>query len=523
MTATSNPVWVREDASRRVYWGETHGHCGFGEGQGTPTAFFEFGRDDSRLDFLTITEHDALTDDGEWRKLDQLVRRVQRRREVRHFPRLRVVGAAAAGRPSQRDLPPPRAPSHRAPGVSRCCRCSTRGCAPRTTSTTCSSFRTPTTPATGRATIPKLEKLVEVSSLHGTFEWFGNLYLKSGFEVGFVGGSDDHRTNPGMPLALPRPFMTQRSGIGARVGEREDAPTRSSTRSRASRPMPPPASGSSSTPRSTGTRWGRASPTRRGGGSKRRSRAPARSITSTWSRTGRWRSAATISAAALEPQVDDPGRVRVVVRGLLPARSRQPAAAAGVDGDARGHGRAPARRRVPGFDNAYSEFARRDPNEPEPRRVPHPDARPHGHAAARARRRRAADRGPLPSRADDGDRIEGGQRPRANEEMPAADFELRLERSRRRPDRASVPGRPAHRSHRDPGDRSRGAARSELRVHRPHRGGAWRLLLCPRHAARRQPGVLEPVLGGRLRPPAGHAVADHRPARRKRARSRAVD
>ena len=28
---------------------------------------------------------------------------------------------------------------------------------------------------------PKLEKLVEVSSLHGTFEWFGNLYLKSGF------------------------------------------------------------------------------------------------------------------------------------------------------------------------------------------------------------------------------------------------------------------------------------------------------------------------------------------------------
>ena len=74
MTATSNPVWVRQDAGRRVYWGETHGHCGFGEGQGTPTAFFEFGRDDSRLDFLTVTEHDALTDDGEWRQLDQLVR-----------------------------------------------------------------------------------------------------------------------------------------------------------------------------------------------------------------------------------------------------------------------------------------------------------------------------------------------------------------------------------------------------------------------------------------------------------------
>ncbi len=75
VSATSNPVWVREDAGRRVYWGETHGHCGFGEGQGSPTSFFEFGRDDSRLDFLTVTEHDALTDDGEWRQLDQLVRR----------------------------------------------------------------------------------------------------------------------------------------------------------------------------------------------------------------------------------------------------------------------------------------------------------------------------------------------------------------------------------------------------------------------------------------------------------------
>ena len=30
------------------------------------------------------------------------------------------------------------------------------------------------------------EKLVEVASLHGTFEWFGNLYLKSGFKTGWI-------------------------------------------------------------------------------------------------------------------------------------------------------------------------------------------------------------------------------------------------------------------------------------------------------------------------------------------------
>ena len=35
LEATSNAVWVREDADRRIYWGETHSHCGFGEGMGS--------------------------------------------------------------------------------------------------------------------------------------------------------------------------------------------------------------------------------------------------------------------------------------------------------------------------------------------------------------------------------------------------------------------------------------------------------------------------------------------------------
>ena len=75
LSATSNPVWAKENPERRVYWGETHGHCGFGEGQGSVESFYRFGRDDARLDFQTLTEHDAMLDDWEWSQINEQARR----------------------------------------------------------------------------------------------------------------------------------------------------------------------------------------------------------------------------------------------------------------------------------------------------------------------------------------------------------------------------------------------------------------------------------------------------------------
>jgi hypothetical protein len=59
-------AWAQQTSARRVYWGESHGRCGFAEGQGTPEAYFRFGRDDAQLDFLTHSEHDIWVDDSEW-------------------------------------------------------------------------------------------------------------------------------------------------------------------------------------------------------------------------------------------------------------------------------------------------------------------------------------------------------------------------------------------------------------------------------------------------------------------------
>ena len=47
----------------RVYWGETHAHSGYSEGMGSIDRFYTWGRDDARLDFAGLSEHDVWLDD----------------------------------------------------------------------------------------------------------------------------------------------------------------------------------------------------------------------------------------------------------------------------------------------------------------------------------------------------------------------------------------------------------------------------------------------------------------------------
>lgn len=44
---------------------------------------------------------------------------------------------------------------------------------------------------------PELEPVIEVSSSHGTFEWFLEEAVKRGYRVGFIAGSDDYMGRPG--------------------------------------------------------------------------------------------------------------------------------------------------------------------------------------------------------------------------------------------------------------------------------------------------------------------------------------
>jgi hypothetical protein len=72
------------------------------------------------------------------------------------------------------------------------------------------------TPADWTESDPALERLVEIYSMHGSFEWFGNLFLKRGWRVGFVGASDEHRAKPGRaPAFVDTGPLMQGGGLAA--------------------------------------------------------------------------------------------------------------------------------------------------------------------------------------------------------------------------------------------------------------------------------------------------------------------
>ncbi|RME49669.1 MAG: DUF3604 domain-containing protein, partial [Deltaproteobacteria bacterium] len=58
-----------------LYFGDTHGHTAFSDGQGTPEDYYRIGRDVEGLDFCILTDHDYLLSGEKWRKLQEIADR----------------------------------------------------------------------------------------------------------------------------------------------------------------------------------------------------------------------------------------------------------------------------------------------------------------------------------------------------------------------------------------------------------------------------------------------------------------
>ena len=211
----ANPVLVEEEPERGIYWGDTHGHSGYAEGIGTVDYFMRFARDDARLDFVTHSEHDTWLDEAEWRLMrdtvseydapgafvpylgyewtvpawiggghhNVLFRTTEGRERVSalEYPTLSSLYQGLRERHDPRDVVViPHAHN----------------------------------PGDARHSDPLLEPLIEVMSMHGTFEWFMRNYLGNGHQVGFVAASDDHLSHPGYS-APSRDSLAQSGGLGA--------------------------------------------------------------------------------------------------------------------------------------------------------------------------------------------------------------------------------------------------------------------------------------------------------------------
>ena len=193
----SNPIRVESRPSQRIFWGETHGHTGFAEGQGSPDGYYKFGRDVARLDFLSLSEHDIWMDDFEWMTLKEMV---EKYRDPGKFTT--ILGFEWTSRLPYgghhnvffRDTPGRlRVPNQKAPLLDELY----EGLGEANDADDVLVVPHAHQPGDWTNSDGRMERLVEIQSGHGTFDWFGNKYLANGYRVGFVGASDNHVGHPG--------------------------------------------------------------------------------------------------------------------------------------------------------------------------------------------------------------------------------------------------------------------------------------------------------------------------------------
>ncbi len=215
--ALSNPVWVRKNAPYRLYWGETHTHTGMAEGQGSIGRSYRFAREDARLDFMGLSEHDIWLDDREWKAMRQAVETntvpgqfvaflgyewtLRRQWGGHHNVFFRTPNSTRVG-------------AQKAPTLTGLYE------GLRAKYGTKDVLIIPHAHQAGdwRTNDPEMETMIEIMSMHGTFEWFGNYYLRQGHQVGFLAASDDHRSRPGYSWTSSRQPNSSLSQFGGLAG-----------------------------------------------------------------------------------------------------------------------------------------------------------------------------------------------------------------------------------------------------------------------------------------------------------------
>ena len=210
----ANPILVVEDPERRIFWGDTHGHSGYAEGIGTIDFFMTFARDDARLDFVTHSEHDVWLDDAEWELSKRAVEAFDE--PGRFIPYLgwewtrpaRFGGHHNVLYRDTADRTPVSALEY--PTLSRLY----QGLHARYDADDVLVIPHAHNPGDYRQSDPRLEPLIEMMSMHGTFNGFVRQYLSHGHRVGLIAASDDHLSHPGYS-APNRDTLAQRGGLGA--------------------------------------------------------------------------------------------------------------------------------------------------------------------------------------------------------------------------------------------------------------------------------------------------------------------
>lgn len=213
-TCLSDPVWVKKNVENHIYWGDLHGHCEFADGQGSPDAYFQFGRDDAQLDFLCLSEHDVFLDDFKWKHLQSCLARYEE--ESSFVPLLAYEWTAPPGLGGHHNVYF-RKRDGEIVGLHEAHNLGSLFEALKQLNEDGDVLVIPHAHQIGdwRQADAELVAGVEIVSQHGAFEWFGQRYLDHGHHVGFVGGSDNHQGHPGYSSASPTIVESKNGLTGA--------------------------------------------------------------------------------------------------------------------------------------------------------------------------------------------------------------------------------------------------------------------------------------------------------------------
>lgn len=208
-----NPILVEADPILRLYWGETHGHSGFSEGMGSVDGVYQFARDQARLDFMALTEHDYWMDDAEWEVLRSAAQKYSSEGEFLAFLAYEwTVHSKNGGHHNVLFRTPEgrrRVPRQEVQTLAELYRALHKVAKPEDLLLIPHAHN----PGDWGQSDAQTQRFVEIVSLHGTFEWFGRRYLDEGFMVGFLGGSDDHMGHPGLRPLRRNPTSDNLGGL----------------------------------------------------------------------------------------------------------------------------------------------------------------------------------------------------------------------------------------------------------------------------------------------------------------------
>ena len=206
----SNPVQLIGPDDPHVYWGELHGHEGYTDATGTAEWFMRYARDVAFLDFVSLTGHDLMMSEFHQRDVQ---RATQKYNDPPRFVTFKAYewthGERYGGHHNvfYRDDTQRIIPCNEARTIADLYRMQRE-------------INDPTKvliiphchmPGDWRFNDAQMERLVEIYSQHGSFEWFGRRYLERGYHVGLMCASDDHTGHPGNnPMRI-----SQRGGLVA--------------------------------------------------------------------------------------------------------------------------------------------------------------------------------------------------------------------------------------------------------------------------------------------------------------------